>query len=202
MQAGVIIAGGRSTRFGDTDKAVAELAGVPMIRRVADRLVEVIDRLVVNCRKPQVRPIEQALESYPKPTDFAEDPEPDLGPMAGIRNGLQAASADYAVVVACDMPFVSPDLVAYLFSRGQGHDAAVPVTGDGWYQTTQAVYQSAAMAEACNEALSAGDSRIVDALFNLDYVEVPEAEVAEHADLRTFENVNTQDDLVAAAELL
>ena len=41
MTTGAIVAGGRSTRFGDRDKAVAELAGVPMIRRVADRLPRV-----------------------------------------------------------------------------------------------------------------------------------------------------------------
>lgn len=202
MRTGVIIAGGRSTRFGDVDKAVAELAGVPMIRRVADRLAGTIDHLVVNCREDQVEAIEAALAGQQLPPAFAVDPEPDLGPMAGIRNGLRAAPTEYAVVVACDMPFVAPALVDHLFDRADGHDAAVPVSDDGWYQTTQAVYRAGAMVEACDRALTAGDSRIVDALFDLDYVEVTEDEVARHADLRTFENVNTRAEFETAADLL
>ena len=45
MGAGVIVAGGRSTRFGERDKAVADLAGTPMIRRVVDRIAGVTDEL-------------------------------------------------------------------------------------------------------------------------------------------------------------
>ncbi len=202
MRSGVIIAGGRSTRFGDVDKSVAPLDGVPMIRRVTDQLEPVIDRLVVNCREDQVDPIDAALENSPLSPTFAVDPEPDLGPMAGIETGLRAVSTEYTAVVACDMPFVDPDFVEFLFQRAAGHDAAVVRSEDGWYQTTQAVYRAEAMAEACAAALDAGQSRIVDALFDLDFVEVSEAEVADHASLRTFENINTQEELEAAEELL
>lgn len=199
MRSGVIIAGGRSTRFGDRDKAVADLAGVPMIRRVANRLVDVVDDLVVNCREDQIEAIQAALDDYPLEPDFAIDPEPDLGPMAGIRNGLGGVTTEYAFVVACDMPFVSPDLAAYLFDRVEGHDAAVPLTDDGWYQTTQAVYRARAMADACDRALEEGDSRIIDAILQLDYVEVTEDDFTEFASLRTFENINTAEELDAAA---
>lgn len=200
MRSGVIIAGGRSTRFGDRDKAVAVLGGIPMIRRVADRLVKVIDELVVNCREGQMEAIKEAFEGYSIDPVYAVDPEPDLGPMAGIRNGLRSVSAKYAFVVACDMPFVSATLSEYLFRRASGHDAAVPRSAEGWYQTTQAVYRASAMVQACDRALEAGDSRIVDALFELDYVEVSEDEVLEYADLRTFENLNTQAEFEAAAD--
>ena len=200
MRSAVIIAGGRSTRFGDRDKAVADLAGIPMIRRVADRIAPVIDELVVNCRADQVDAITKALQNYGLEPSFAVDPEPDLGPMAGIRNGLRAVTAEYAFVVACDMPFVSGPLMDYLFDRARGHDAAVPRSAEGWYQTTQAVYRASAMVNACDRALEAGDSRIVDALFELDYVEVSEDEVVEYADLRTFENLNTQSEFEGAAD--
>ena len=198
MRTGVIVAGGRSTRFGDADKAVAELAGTPMIRRVADRLAEVVDAIVVNCRDDQVEAIETALSGYPHAVRFAPDPDPDEGPMAGIRTGLRAASGAYAAVVACDMPFVEPALVSYLFSRASGHDAAVPRLDDGWFQTTQAVYRSAAMADACDRALARGERRIVAAFDDLDVVEVSADEVGEHASPRTFENLNTREEFEAA----
>ena len=74
MYSAVIVAGGRSTRFGDDDKAVAPLSGTPMIRRVADRLEPVVDELVVNCRDDQRDAIEEALAGYPLATNFALDP--------------------------------------------------------------------------------------------------------------------------------
>ena len=198
MPAGVIIAGGFATRFEGGDKAVAELGGVPMLRRVADRLAPVVDRLVVNCRSEQVDRFEPVMTGYDRPVVFAEDPDPDQGPMAGIRTGLRAVESDYAAVVACDMPYVSPAFLAYLFERAADHDAAVPRVGDGWYQTTQAVYRAAAMADACDRALARGDHKILAPLEELDYVVVTEAEVDEHADSDTFRNVNTREELRAA----
>jgi molybdopterin-guanine dinucleotide biosynthesis protein A len=115
MRAGLIIAGGRSTRFGEQDKAVADLAGTPMIRRVADRITAVTDEFVVNCREDQISPIEEALSEIDQEPAYAEDPDPDKGPMAGIMTGLRTVDSEYAFVVACDMPFVDPALVEYLF---------------------------------------------------------------------------------------
>jgi molybdenum cofactor guanylyltransferase len=199
MPDAVILAGGRSTRFGDSDKAFAELAGRAMIRRVADRLVSGTDRLVVNCRADQAGAIAEAFEGYPNPVTFAEDPDPDEGPMAGIRTGLRAAESEYAFVVACDMPFVEPALVSYLFERARGHDAAVPRVGDGWFQTTHAVYRAEAMAEACERALEAGERKVIAPLEYLEYVVIDEREVREHASLDTFENLNTREEFEAAA---
>jgi molybdopterin-guanine dinucleotide biosynthesis protein A len=200
MGAGVVIAGGRSTRFGDRDKAVADLAGTPMIRRVADRIAGVVDELVINCRADQVEAIRSAMAGYEHDVSFALDEEPDLGPVAGIMTGLRAVEDEYAFVVACDMPFVDSDLARYLFERAGGHDAAVPQLDDQWFQTTQAVYRAAAMADACRAALQRGDRKILAPLGDLDYVVVEEAVIEEYADLETFENLNTREEFEAAAE--
>jgi len=198
---GVIVAGGHSTRFGDADKAVADLCGTPLIRRVADRLVDVVDGLVINCRTDQVAAIADAMDGYDHDVAFAEDPEPDQGPMAGIRTGLDTVEAEYAVVVACDMPFVEPALVEHLFERAAGHDAAVPRVEE-WYQTTQAVYHARSMVDACDRALDAGDRRIVAALDDLDVVVVDRSAVEALTTLDTFDNLNTREEFEAAKERL
>jgi len=217
MHSAVIIAGGRSTRFGDDDKATAPLAGTPMIRRVADRLEPVVDELVVNCRGDQRAAIEGALSGYSLPISFALDPETDQGPMAGIRNGCRAATGEYSAVVACDMPFVDPDAISYLFGRASGEidppedaddegappfDGAVPRLGDGWYQTTQAVYRPDAMADACDAALERGDRKILAPLEDLSYTVVSEDELTAVTDLETFENLNTKAEFDEAADRL
>jgi molybdopterin-guanine dinucleotide biosynthesis protein A len=203
MPAGVVLAGGRSTRFGDRDKAVAPLAGTPMIRRVADRLEPAVDALVINCRPDQRGAIADALAGYAHPPRFALDRDPDQGPMAGIGRGLRVVAEntdhEYGAVVACDMPFVDPAVVSLLAERAAGHDAAVPEMDDGWYQTTQAVYRAPAMADACEGALARGEGKILAPLETLDWVAVPEADVRAVGDPDTFRNLNTQAEFDAAA---
>ncbi len=201
MRAGLVLAGGRSTRFGDRDKAVAALAGTPMIRRVVDRIAGVVDEVVINCRDDQVDAVRDALAGSDFEPAFALDREPDEGPMAGIARGLEAVSADYTFVVACDMPFVDPEFVEFLFERAAGHDAAVP-RPDEWYQTTQAVYRTGAMAEACRRALDRGEHRIVAPLEDLDEVVVGGDEIRQVAAADTFDNINTREEFAAANERL
>ena len=199
MSTAVILAGGRSTRFADCDKAVADLAGTPMIRRVADAVAPAVDTLVINCRADQRPAIESAMDGCQNPVRYAEDERPDEGPVAGMLTGLRAVDTEYALVVACDMPFVDPSLADFLFDGAAGHDAAVPRLDDGWFQTTQAVYRAAAMADACEAALDANERKVTAALDRIEYVTVGEAAIREHASLRTFENINTRKELAEAA---
>ncbi|MFB6171830.1 MAG: molybdenum cofactor guanylyltransferase [Haloarculaceae archaeon] len=200
--AGVVLAGGRSTRYGDGDKALADLAGTPMVRRVADALAPAIEALVVNCRPEQVDALRPALDGYPRSVRFATDPTPDLGPLGGIRTGLRAVEAHadhaYAAVVACDMPFLDPGFVGHLFDRARGHDAAVPRV-DEWFQTTHAVYRAGAMAEACAAALDRDEGKILAALETVDAVVVERAELDRYATPEVFRNCNTPEEVAAAA---
>ncbi|MBP1922656.1 molybdopterin-guanine dinucleotide biosynthesis protein A [Halorubrum alkaliphilum] len=162
MPTGAIVAGGRSTRFGDVDKSVAELGGVPMIRRVANRLAgvddpvppgadrasgcdPVVDDLVVNCRPDQRDAITAAMEGVPLPIRWALDDDSDRGPVAGIRNACRAAPDEYVLVVACDMPFVDPWFAASLFddARGQGVDGSDGASGTGVHDDARRSYDAA-----------------------------------------------------------
>lgn len=189
---GVIVAGGRSVRFGDRDKAVVDLAGTPMIRHVADRLCAVVDDLIVNCRADQREAIADALDGL-DPT-FAVDEEPDRGPVAGIATGLGAVETEYAAVVACDLPLLDTDIIDSLFERASGHDAAVPRPGD-WFEPLHAVYRAEPMADACADALEEANTRIIEPLFTLDYVVVERSELLAYGSLDSFESVDTVDDL-------
>jgi molybdopterin-guanine dinucleotide biosynthesis protein A len=219
MTTGAIVAGGRSTRFGDRDKSVAELAGVPMIRRVADRLAgagdpvppgaaraaggdPVVDEVVISCRPDQREAIAAALDGLPLPVAWALDGEPDLGPVAGIRNACRVAGAEYAAVVACDMPFVDPAFLASIRADAAGRDAAVPRLDDRWFQTTQAVYRAEAMAAACDRALANGDRKVLAPLEHLDRVVVGDETIRSRTTPRTFTNVNTREEFAEAANAI
>lgn len=203
MRAGVIIAGGRSTRFGEADKAVAPVAGEPMIRRVADRVARCVDALVVNCREDQTDAIQAALADCSVPVSYALDETPDLGPVGGMAEGLGAVSTETdatdAFVAACDMPFIDPAIVEFLFGKRRGVDAVVPRLDDGWFQPTHAVYHAERMAAACEDAIAADRLRVLDPIEELDVRTVSETELEQVGDLASFENINTQEDLEAAA---
>ncbi len=219
MTSGAILAGGRSTRFGDVDKSVAELGGVPMVRRVADRLTgtddpippgaaraaggdPVVDELVINCRPEQRDAIATAFDGVTLPVRWALDDEPDLGPVAGIRNACRVASNEYVAVVACDMPFVDPAFLASLVDDAVNRDAAVPQLDDGWFQTTQAAYRASAMATACDRALARGDRKLLAPLKELDRVIVDSETVQARTTERTFMNVNTREELAKAEAIV
>lgn len=200
-RSGVVLAGGRSTRFGAADKALEPLAGTPMTRRVADRLTAVTDEVIINCRADQEAAIRELMTDFDGAAEIAVDPVPDLGPVGGIRTGLDAASGEYSAVVACDMVFVDPSFVEYLFSRASGVDGAVP-RPDKYYEVTQAVYRTSAMKSACERALEDENPKVLAPLEDLECVIVDGAAVAANAHPRTFENVNTNEEFEAAATLL
>jgi len=189
---GVIVAGGRSVRMGGTEKTVVDVAGTPLIRRVADRLCAATDELVINCRADQRDPIAGALEGLdPR---FAIDEVPDRGPVAGIKTGLEASETEYSAVVAADMPFLDSDLLSYLLERAAGHDAAVPRPGE-WFEPLHAVYRTAPSVAACERALESENPRIIEPLSTLDRVVVDREDLLAHGSLDSFESVDTPDDL-------
>src|SRR5688500_17087079 len=89
---GAVLAGGLSRRFG-APKAVAPLAGVPMIQLVVASLRSSVDTIVVSTNDPSV------LEFLDLPT--VPDRFPDRGPVAGIHATLDWASARDADGICC-----------------------------------------------------------------------------------------------------
>lgn len=190
---GVIVAGGRSRRFGAQDKALASVDGTPMIRRVADRLAPVTDELVINCRADQRDAIDAVLDGTAHSPRFAVDPVPDRGPVFGLRTGLRAATGDYAAVLACDRPFVTPHLVTRLFLRAVGDSAAVPRL-DGYRQPLCAAYRVPDGVAACTATIDAGSARLQDVLDRLDPRIVPESVLRMRGWEDALRNINRPSD--------
>jgi molybdopterin-guanine dinucleotide biosynthesis protein A len=192
---GVIVAGGQSIRMGEIEKTVMDIAGTPLIRRVADRLLGATDELVVNCRAEQRDTIADTLDGLDPA--FAIDDVPGRGPVAGIRTGLEAAETEYAAVVAGDMPLLDTALIRYLLERADGHDAAVPRPGE-WFEPLHAVYRVEPTIGACEEALQRENPRIMEPLSKLDWEVINRSELLEGGSLDSFESVDTPDDVVWA----
>ncbi len=118
---GVVLAGGRATRMGGTDKGLLEVANTAMVDHVLQRLRPQTAALVINANRNHA---DYATRGCPVVADaFGEF----AGPLAGMAAGLGAAATEWCVTVPCDSPLVPPDLVARLASalRAEGADLAV-----------------------------------------------------------------------------
>jgi molybdopterin-guanine dinucleotide biosynthesis protein A len=121
--AGVILAGGRSSRMGGRRKALIELAGRPLLAHVVERLQPQVGRLLLSCDDETT-----TFDGFGLPT------VPDLvpgyrGPLCGLYSAMQhladAAIDGSLVLCPCDAPFVPRDLVDVLQRAGAGGKAAV-----------------------------------------------------------------------------
>ena len=118
--AGFILAGGESSRMG-VDKGLLEIAGAPMIVRAA-RLVEpVVGAPAVVVGTPEKY---RGLGLRAIADDW-----PGCGPLGGIATALRASEAEWNLVVACDLPYLTRGWLEYLLQRARdsAEEAVVPL---------------------------------------------------------------------------
>ena len=189
---GVIQAGGKSTRMGGTPKALVELGGQRLIERVVAVVREVVDDVLVVTNTPDLY---RFLGLPMVPDAFV-----DHGSLGGIYSGLAAAPGDAAFTVACDMPFLRAPVVRLVVERAGEADVVIPRAGDQ-LQTLHAVYGKACLPHM-EARLRAGRLKIVGFFDAVRVLEIPEGEVARHADPEiVFMNVNTPEELARARAL-
>jgi molybdopterin-guanine dinucleotide biosynthesis protein A len=196
-RAGIILAGGRSTRFPTVDKALAPLNGQSLLHHVVGAVDPAVDELIVNCRRDQREVFAEELSAFR--VRFVVDQIPDRGPLVGLRTALAETSSTYAAVLPCDMPSVPAAFLDFLFARARNRTGAV-ARFEGRVQPFPAVVHVRAAAAACREAEAAGSDRIEEFVSVLDPHTVPERVVRAHVDPEAFRNINTHDDLAAVRD--
>ncbi len=193
--AGIILAGGKSTRFG-RDKPSELLRGRSLLQRVLDRLDGIVDEYVVVKAAGQELPAVYAS----RPITYVEDLFLGAGPLGGVYTGLSSMAAARAVAVACDMPLLKPSLIALLRRLQPGHDAVVPL--NGLPEPLCAVYATTCIPaiEAQLEAQSYKMTSFLDAV-KVRFIEPSEWQRLDK-DGVSFLNVNTEEDMERAEQLL
>jgi molybdopterin-guanine dinucleotide biosynthesis protein A len=189
---GVVQAGGKSTRMGGQPKALLEVGGRRIIDRVLDVLRAVTDEVLIVTNTPQL----YASLSLA----IVADVFPDHGSLGGIYSGLWAAGGDAAFTVACDMPFLTPEVARLVIGRARQADVVVPEVA-GRLETLHALYARACLPHM-EERLRRGELRITDFFDRVRVLRIPESEVARWRDPAVaFMNVNTPCELAEARRL-
>jgi molybdenum cofactor guanylyltransferase len=127
----VILAGGKSSRMG-RDKARLEIGGQSLLARQIQLMQKIgAGEIFVSGRSDR----DDAEFGCPVLTDrFAE-----AGPLAGIERALAAAAWPWLLVVAVDMPNLTPDILRRLIERSRGATGVIPRVG-GRLQPLAAIY--------------------------------------------------------------
>ena len=208
MRTAVILAGGSSRRLG-AEKSLLLFDGKPLLCWTVQRLSFVAEETIVVARdEAHSRRLEKVLSQFLpgsiKPA-MAWDSLPGYGPVAGIAAGMGLARAEFAFATACDLPFLNPRVVEKLFITAEedpGCGGAVPVQANGFFEPLHCVYHREKMRQACEKAMAAGERRIFAPLqeIGIRHVAVELLRPLD-ADLLTFFNLNTREDMERAVAL-
>jgi len=201
QKSAVILAGGFSRRFG-SDKGLVVLAGKPLILHVIDRVSKVADEvLVVVSSEEQKNKFEAILEEK---ANLVIDKDDSQSPLVGAITGFECANAEYSLLLPCDTPLVSTQIVQFLLDICAGRSAAIPRWPGGYIEPLQAVYRTESALTAAKTALKQGKMNMrsmIDNLRGVRYVSMMVLEQLE-PELLTFFNVNTPQDLKKAESIL
>jgi len=116
----IILAGGKSSRLGRS-KALQAIQGKSLIQRVVDRVAILSTEIIIATARGEAIPCSSAVRMK-----TVTDIYPGKGPLVGIYSGLRASTSPRAIVVGCDMPFLSVGLLDYMSRISSPFDGVVP----------------------------------------------------------------------------
>ena len=191
--AGVILAGGLSTRLDGKNKALIEIGGRSILSRIYEVFVSIFDEIIIVTNDPLLYTDYDATLV----TDFY----PVRSSLTGIHAGLKAAARPFSFITACDVPFLQKKVVETLLERtSPPFDIIIPETKGG-LEPLCAVYSK--------NCLNAITHRIERNQFKIKkmYRKMRMRVVSEKAlkqsdpEMVSFININAPDDLKKATAL-
>ncbi len=190
----IILAGGKSSRLGRS-KALQIIEGKSLIQRVVDRLAILSTEIIVVTAHGEAIPCSSAVR-----IKTVADIYSVKGSLVGIYSGLIASSSLRAVVVGCDMPFLSVGLLEYMTQICSTFDVVVPRIKDK-LEPLCAVYSKSCLVPI-QELLEQNELMITKffSVVKVKYVEEDEINSFDPEHLSFF-NINSQDDLERAKKL-
>jgi molybdenum cofactor guanylyltransferase len=182
---GVILAGGKSSRYGK-NKALVKINGIPLIENVIRVMGPLFQDLVLITNTPD----EYAYLELPMYEDLIKG----LGPIGGIYTALNSIANDAGFFVACDMPFLNPDLIRYMVGIRGDFDVVIPEVS-GKMEPLHALYTGRCIA-AVKRLVDLRQYQIFRFFSEVSVRHVKENEIRRFdPGLKSFFNVNRPDEL-------
>lgn len=196
--AGFILAGGESRRMG-TDKAGLTLDGQSFVDRIAGEVSTVTPSVSIVGSNAAALHLTNSGKFQ-----IVSDVYPHWGALGGVHAALAACSAqgsaEWALIVACDFPFVTSDLFRRLASVREGFEAVAPIQSDSIPQPLCAFYRVAPCLARAEEMIKSGGRKPIALLQSVRTRWILFNELADlkHAN-SLFDNINTPQDYARIA---
>ena len=197
----VILAGGFSKRFGQ-DKALIELADKPLILHVIDNVSKIVEETVVVVSSEAQKETFECLLGHK--ASVVIDKHKAQSPLVGALAGFEGAYGEYSLLLPCDTPFVSSQIMRFLLDLCINKGAVIPRWPSGYIEPLQAAYHTKSALTAAKTALEEGKLDLQSMIARLRDVRYVSTMVLRQMDsqLLTFFNINTLGDLKRAESLL
>lgn len=185
----IILAGGRGSRMGGTDKGLQNFHGTPMALHALLRVASQVGYSMINANRN--------LSAY---ESFGADVWPDgsdefAGPLSGFVIGLERCETSYLLTVPCDTPYFPQDLASRLYIGLQADDADIAMASHGGQTEPVFCLIKNEMLESLLAFMKAGGRKIDTWTATQKTVLVPFDEPSD--DARAFANANTLAELTA-----
>jgi molybdopterin-guanine dinucleotide biosynthesis protein A len=175
-----------------TDKSRLTIEGQTFLERIGLEVSVVTDSVaVVGAGNGSDSP----LPSSELKLQFLPDVYPKWGALGGVHAALSAATSEWALIVACDFPFVTGELFSQLANRRGGFAAVAPVQKDLIPQPLCTLYRVAPCLPQAEQLIKSGERKPIALLQSVRtrWVAFEELSELQGAD-RFFDNINSPDD--------
>lgn len=190
---GVILAGGANSRLPGRKKGFYEIGGRSIMDRIYTMFADIFDETIIVTN--------DIAEFTGYDCMIASDIDPSRCALAGLYTGIFHASFKHVFVMACDTPFMKPEMIEYILEQADGsHDVVVP-EAEGGLEALAALYSGNCLPLIRKNL----DKKIY--MIKKFYVKsrtkvIPKEEIRKiDTAMRSFFNVNTPDDLEKAYEM-
>lgn len=188
---GIILAGGKNTRIG-VNKAFLKIHDTIIIEEIITKLSKSFSKTIV---------ITNAHKFYRYlGVELVKDIIPDKGSLGGIYTALVTSKSHHNFVIACDMPFVSHELIEYMIANAEGYDVIIPKLNN-CFEPLHAIYSKNCI-RPIKEQLDCNNLKILD-FFDKVKVKYISEEKINQFDSRgiTFFNINTKENIFEAERI-
>ena len=188
---GIILAGGKSSRMG-TDKGLLELCGKPLISYAIEALTGLCQNIIISSSSDAYLPFGYKVIA---------DEYPGIGPMGGIYSALKQSKTEKNLVLSCDLPFASTELLSFILKNSEGYQVAVPWQGDQHYEPLCGFY-SLSVLDPMHAFIQNGNYKLPDLFKTIHINRLIINNKSDFYNPDLFLNVNSKHDLALAEKLM
>jgi molybdenum cofactor guanylyltransferase len=208
LLSGLVLAGGEGRRRAGSEKGVISLVQKPLVEYAIECLAPLVDDLTISCNRN--RELYQGYQLdciFDNRVDQQADKkaESSQGPMAGLAAGLQHAKHEWLLVMPCDTPLMTTQIMAqlltplstYLKANASSNPVQAIIFSHQGLQPLHGLYHRS-MLPIFEQCLAENKNALQRLLRSLDTIKIIDASDAELG----FNNANDSEELNTIERLL